>query len=83
MVFLTASGKKSYPVNFSLDQLEVKLDPRQFFRINRKLIVNINFIGRIHPYFKGRMKLELDPPFDGPVIVSSKRANGFRKWLDQ
>ena len=83
VVFLAAPDKRIYPVNYSLDQLEEQLDPRLFFRINRKLIVNVKSIQRIHPYFKGRLKLELDPPFEDDVIVSGKRAGGFRKWLDQ
>ena len=35
-------GNKHYDVDFTLDKLEEILNPKQFFRINRQYIVNID-----------------------------------------
>ncbi|WP_207423329.1 LytR/AlgR family response regulator transcription factor [Desertivirga brevis] len=72
-----------YPVDYSLEELIQLLDPRHFFHINRKLIIHIDSAIEIHPYFKGRLKLVLDPPLNEEVLVSSQRTPLFKAWLDQ
>jgi hypothetical protein len=46
-----------------LDELERLSNPKDFFRINRKLILNIKAIQKISPHFNGRLKLELAPQY--------------------
>ena len=43
----------------SLNALEERLDPKTFFRANRKHIVNLRMIEKIEPYFNGGLLLEL------------------------
>jgi DNA-binding LytR/AlgR family response regulator len=75
-------GKKQH-LDYTLEQLETVLDPSQFFRINRKIILNADAILKIHPYFNNRLKLELLPiaPFD--VVVSREKVGAFKTWLDR
>ena len=70
-----------YPSDFSLDKLENKLDPDQFFRINRQFIINIKAIAEMYAYSKSRVKIELKPPADTDVISSTERSGKFKKWL--
>lgn len=79
---ITKEGQK-YPVDYSLDNLVTMLDPMLFFRVNRQLIIHIDTAVGIHPYFKGRIKLELKPPLDAEVIISSERTPLFKAWLDE
>lgn len=79
---VTHDGKK-YPVDYSLDELSTMLDPELFFRANRQLIIHIDAAAEIHPLFKGRIRLELNPPLDEKMIISSKRAPAFKEWLDK
>ena len=44
---------KSFLKNISLNELESKLDPKQFIRIHRSTIINIHFIKEMKPYFNG------------------------------
>lgn len=76
------AGKK-YFVDYSLDQLEGILNPNFFFRINRKLIVKIEAIAKIHTWFNSRLKLDLVPKIDFDIIVSRERVGDFKKWLDK
>jgi DNA-binding LytR/AlgR family response regulator len=69
-------------VDYSLDELEAFLAPTLFFRLNRKLIVQLRAIGRIHAYFNSRLKVELLPPATFETIVSRERVNAFKTWLD-
>lgn len=81
LVFAFTKNKSSLPMDYSLDQLESSLDPSDFFRINRQYLVNIGSIGRIHTYFNGRLKIELNPPPPDEVIVSREKSSAFKKWL--
>ncbi|MEL7123559.1 MAG: LytTR family DNA-binding domain-containing protein [Bacteroidota bacterium] len=74
-------GKK-YPVKYALNALEEILDPRDFFRISRNLIANIKAIQRVNPYFKGRLKVKLEPPLATDPIVSSSKAGELKEWLN-
>ena len=74
-------SKSSLPVDYSLDQLENLLNPKEFFRINRKVILSISSIGKIHTYFNGRLKLELIPTSKEEIIVSRERVGKFKEWL--
>ena len=83
LVFAILESQKRYNIDYTLEQLEEQLPPMDFFRINRKLIIQLSGIQKIHTYFNGRLKLDLSPeaPFD--VIVSRERVPSFKAWLDQ
>lgn len=83
LVFLMSHARKKYPIDYSLDQLEPLLPPDQFFRINRKFILQLPSIQKISAYFNGRLILELLPAIDADVIVSRDRVNAFKEWLDR
>lgn len=83
LTFLMDNHHKKYPIDFSLDELEMQLNPHNFFRINRKFIVHISAIKEIYSYYKGRLKLELIPPFDDDIIISNEKTPDFKNWLDK
>jgi len=70
-----------YPVDFTLDQLEPMLDPAGFFRINRKVIININAIRKTGTYFNSRLKITVPHLLDDNSIVSRERVSDFKEWL--
>ncbi|WP_256009238.1 LytR/AlgR family response regulator transcription factor [Desertivirga xinjiangensis] len=80
---LVTKDGHSYPVDYSLDELIQMLNPQIFFHVNRKLIIHIDSAKEIHPYFKGRLKLVLEPILDEEVIISSQKTPLFKTWLDQ
>lgn len=83
LTFLVTRDDHSFPVDYSLDDLIQLLNPASFFHVNRSLIIHIDAAKEIHPHFKGRLKLVLQPPLDEEVIVSSQRTPLFKVWLDQ
>ncbi len=82
LVYAKTTRGKKHLVDFTLDQLEQVLDPVYFYRINRKIILHVEAIHKIHSYFNSRLKLELLPVTDLEVIVSRDRVSNFKKWLD-
>jgi len=80
---LVTSSNDKYPIDQSLDDVEDLLDPRKFFRVNRRYLVKIDSISEIHPYFKGRVKINLQPSIDDDIVISSDKTPAFKAWLDK
>lgn len=71
---------RSYPMDDSLDKLKNDLDPAQFFRINRQLLVKLNSIVNVHIFPKSRLKLEIKPDPGFEVFVSIDKVVPFKEW---
>ncbi len=82
LIFLYAHNGKSFPVEYTIDQLEEILDPVQFFRINRKFMISVKAVEEIHTYFNSRLLLKILPKEEEQVIVSRERTSNFKRWLD-
>lgn len=63
------AGNKKHLIRESLTQIENKLDPAQFVRIHRSVIVNIDRIKSIHPMFNGDQLIILQ---DGTELNASR-----------
>ena len=66
----------------SLGKLEKDLDPMKFFRINRKMIINIDSIHKVKPFTKGKLRVVMLDDNENELVVSQTRSNNFRKWLN-
>jgi len=83
LVFTRLADGKKYSLDHTLEQLEQLLNPTQFFRINRKILLHIEAVDKIHPYFNNRLKLELQPSPGFEIVVSRERVQDFKNWIDQ
>ncbi|MCO6475441.1 MAG: response regulator transcription factor [Phaeodactylibacter sp.] len=83
LLFAQMQDKKRHVLDYTLDQLENLLNPKDFFRLNRKAIANINAIHKVAPYFNSRLIVEMRPQPQFDVIVSRDRVNDFKNWLDK
>lgn len=72
---------RSYAVDYNLELLETMLDPNSFFRINRQFLLCLDAIEEMKTYSKGRVIITLKPTMEEHPIVSSEKANAFKKWL--
>jgi len=69
-------GQKTHLVRETITRLESRIDPQQFLRIGRSVIVNIKRIKELQPLFNGEFAVILK---DGTELTSSRR---FRKNFD-
>jgi len=53
------SGKESYLLRDTISALEAQLDPKQFLRVHRSAIVNIDRIQELQPWFHGEYRIIL------------------------
>lgn len=63
----------------SLNALEERLDPKVFFRANRKHIVNLHMIDKVESYFNGGLLLELKG--GEKVEVSRRQTVKFKEMM--
>ena len=82
VLLVTESGKR-YGIDYTLDNLESMVSPDLFFRINRKVLINISSIQKVSSYFNSRLKLNSTYLNEDEGIVSRERVNDFKSWLDK
>ncbi|OOQ60858.1 LytR/AlgR family response regulator transcription factor [Mucilaginibacter pedocola] len=82
-VHIHTGQNTSYPVQYTIEQLETMLNPRQFFRANRQFIINRDVIKNIEHYFN--RKLFVATNYDTPerIIISKVKAPAFLNWMEQ
>jgi two-component system LytT family response regulator len=81
VTFIVTKQGKRYPLDYSLEKLEEMANPRNFFRINRQFIINIEAIKEMYAYSKSRVKIDLQPACELETVVSTDRSPLFKKWL--
>ena len=84
LVFLVDKENKKYLCETnSLSDIEVMLDSKTFFRVNRKYIVNADFITKFKSIEKSKISVEISLPVMEELIVSQENASVFRKWISE
>lgn len=82
VTFLQTYEAKRYILDYTLDQLEEMLDPKKFFRLNRKYISSFEAIVEIHTYSNSRLKIKLANCSDNDILVSREKVGALKEWLD-
>lgn len=75
-------GGARHVVDETLSDLEAALDPRRFFRLNRKYLAHVDAVSSFRSAGKGRVSVALDPDPDDDVVVSQERAAEFKAWVE-
>jgi DNA-binding LytR/AlgR family response regulator len=81
--FIQTKDNKKYTIDYSLEQIESDTDPTLFFRVNRKYIININYLEDIIHYSNSRLKILVKNLNDEEIIVSREKVQDFKIWLDK
>lgn len=71
--------ERTYPTDFTLDELENVLDDTQFFRVNRQFIISSSYIKNIHT--SPNYKVDLEFQLNEEITVSRDRVKDFKDWL--
>ncbi len=79
--YINTSGGNNYPIDTPLEHLETIVDPSVFYRVNRKFIVNIDYIKDIIAYSNSRLKVTLTNDSKHDIVVSRERVKEFKAWL--
>jgi two-component system LytT family response regulator len=80
LVFAATATDRHY-VNFTLDELERRLEPSRFVRVHRSAIANLDHAAALRPGFAGTWRLQLDDAARTEVPVSRSRARQLKARL--
>jgi DNA-binding LytR/AlgR family response regulator len=84
IVYVIDKGGRKYLIDKNLSDLEMELDNKIFFRVNRQYIVNINYIRSFKSYERVKLQIELTvSELNYFIVVSQETAPVFRKWLSE
>jgi len=84
VTFIITKDNKRHILDDSLDKTIIDLDPSQFYRINRQVIVSINCISKINNYFNYKLKLDLTPKRDNlNTVISRAKVKEFKEWVSK
>ncbi len=82
LAYLVTHENKRYPVDYSLEALEISLPGNDFFRINRQYILSHKTIKTVESEF-GKIFVELNVPTKNILTISRDRVSDFKRWLDK
>lgn len=83
IVYLVDKQGNKFLVDHTLDRLENLLNPRDFFRLNRRYLVRFSSISQIRPHINSRLKLLIrNGSKHEEVILSRERVQPFRQWAN-
>lgn len=80
--FAKTSNNRDLLVDNALELIFPLLNPKQFFKISRKHIVNINSIKDIYAYSNSRLKVNMIIEGNQELIVSREKVRAFKDWLE-
>jgi len=81
--YLIDNKNSRHLIDSSLDSIYPMIDPNQFFRINRKYIINIDSIAEMYSWKNSRLKILVKNYEDDMMIVAREKAAEFKSWLDR
>ena len=81
-VFLLLQEGNRYIIDYKMEELKDLLNPKQFYRISRSFIVNINAINDVVVHSNSRLKVVLSQKIDKELIVSREKVGSFKDWFN-
>lgn len=81
LVCMVDHANQKFILDKSLADLEKEIDPTQFYRANRKYLINISAIKKIKSYPKSKLLLEVAPVLTEEIIISQENVYAFKEWM--
>jgi len=80
--YIMCFNNTEYPLNKSLDNIYNLVPSDQFFRVNRKYLVNFNAIKEVEHYFLRKLfvKLTIDTP--DQLLITKEKTHNFLSWME-
>ncbi len=76
-----ATAAKNYAVDYTIQELEQKLDPGRFVRVHRSTLVNVAHVQELHSWFAGGMMVRLKDQKHTELKVSRDRVRVLKERL--
>lgn len=80
--YIKTLENRDYLLDCSLESLEKDLNPKDFFKINRKFIIQRHSISEILVFTNSRLKIKLIHYTNDDLIVSREKVSEFKNWIN-
>lgn len=80
---IVTNAHEQYAIDQSLEETGGQLDPKLFFRINRRYLVSFRAIKEVEHYFARKLLLKLTLPTEEKLLVGKDKVTAFLSWLDK
>ncbi|UTW66442.1 response regulator transcription factor [bacterium SCSIO 12643] len=75
--------QKGYILDKKLDEIEAEVNPSEFFRATRQLIVQRSAIENMQVYFQGKLILNVKPELEERIIMSKAKSRELKRWMNE
>lgn len=82
-VFAYCFDNRQYTIPKSMEEIELNLNPSQFYRINRQIILNRDAIKGIKHYFNRKIIISATIRTHEQLIVSRLKVSAFLRWIEK
>lgn len=79
--YIHTFDNRDYLIDSTLEVLETEINPKDFYRVNRKFIIPLKAVKEIQVYSNSRLKIILPTYKDDEVIVARERVSDFKDWI--
>ena len=76
-----ATAESNFVIDRTIAQLEQELDPNNFTRIHRAMLLHTNFVDEVHTWFGGRLMVRLKDGKQTELIVARDRVRELKDRL--
>jgi two-component system response regulator LytT len=74
--------KQEYFLNHSLENIQILVNEKQFFRLNRQYLISFHAVKEAEHYFARKLLVNLVVPAPDKLLVSREKQSSFLNWLD-
>ncbi len=79
--YIHTFDNRNYLIDSTLEVIEAEINPKDFYRINRKFIISLKAIKEIQLYSNSRLKIILNSYSEDEIIVARERVSEFKNWI--
>ena len=76
-----ATSKSEHVVDYSINELEAKLNPKQFVRVHRSTLLNVDFVDEVHSWFGSALHVRLRDGKRTELTVARDRVKALKQRL--
>ncbi len=77
-----SSGRKHILQETTLKEIEINLDPREFYRLNRSDLIQKTFVEKVERYTKNAIAVKLKG-YEKMLVSSQSSTAGFWEWIEK
>jgi two-component system LytT family response regulator len=81
--YIRTADNQKYTLDHPLDEIDRMLNPKKFFRANRKYLLAHTAVVAIRQWFNQKLIVEVKPATEEHIVVSREKSQHFKAWLGE